>query len=120
MKRLIFACFVLLAGCATAVLESYVGKSITEPILDYGPPVNAVDLPDGRRAFQWAVNSTGVIPVTSTNSATVWGGGTSTLVTGTTTNYIPTSSQCVYTLYARPQGDDWIVTGYREPNFNCL
>jgi len=120
MKRLIFACFILLAGCATTIMQGYVGKSITEPILDYGPPTNAVDLPDGRRAFQWEINVSGVIPITSTNSATVWGGGTPALVTGTTTSYVPTSSQCVYTLFARPKGDDWIVTGYREPNLNCL
>lgn len=120
MKRLVLACFVALSGCATAIMDGYVGKSISEPILDYGPPANALDLPDGRRAFQWAVNSSGVIPVTNYDSATVYGSGGYGVVSGTSTSYVPYSNQCVYTLYAKPQGEDWIVTGYRQPNFSCL
>lgn len=119
MKRLLLICLVV-AGCATAILDGYVGKSISEPILDYGPPVNVLELPDGRKAFQWAVNSSGVIPVTNYSSGTAWTGATSTYVTGTSTSYVPYSNRCVYTLYARPQGEDWIVTGYRQPSLDCL
>ncbi|ATG42635.1 hypothetical protein PhaeoP30_00754 [Phaeobacter inhibens] len=121
MKKLILALFAAAAisGCASQVMQSYVGKSITEPILDYGPPINTVDLPDGQRAFQWSITQSGVIPITSNNTATVYSGGTSATAIGTSTTYAPYSTPCVYTLTAKKNGKDWIVTGYRQPSVWC-
>ena len=42
---------IALSGCATEIMQGYVGRSIQEPILDYGPPVNVVEMGQGRRHF---------------------------------------------------------------------
>ncbi|WP_424984314.1 hypothetical protein [Microbulbifer sp. S227A] len=107
------------SGCATQVMQSYVGKSITEPILDYGPPTNTLDLPDGQRAFQWAMTQSGVIPLTSYNTATAYGSGGVVTASGTSTTYAPYSNSCVYTLIGKKSGQDWIVTGFRKPTTWC-
>jgi hypothetical protein len=39
-----------LVGCASQIMAGYVGKPITEPMLHYGPPANAVDLGENKRA----------------------------------------------------------------------
>ena len=109
----------LLAGCASQILESYVGNSITEQMLDYGRPAAVFDLPDGRRAFQWSVTSSGSIPITNTSYSTVSGPVGWANVTTTSTSYQPFEQTCLYTLFGKPQGDDWIVTGFRQPTVWC-
>ena len=109
----------VMAGCASAVLESYVGKSITEAMLDYGQPTAAFDLPDGTRAFQWKVNDSGVIPISTTSNSQVYGAAGWTNVTTTSTNYTPYSQECLYTLLAKPQSRDWVVVGFRKPSLVC-
>ena len=120
-KPLIGAIFVvgLLAACASAILESYVGKSITEPMLDYGRPTAAFDLPNGTRAFQWKVNDSGVIPISNTSNSQIYGAGGWANVTTTTTEYTPYSQTCLYTLLAKPNGSDWTVVGFRKPSLVC-
>ena len=52
MKKIIalpLLAFFALSACATDIMQGYVGKSVQEPILDYGPPTNVVELDDGRR-----------------------------------------------------------------------
>ena len=107
------------AGCASQILDSYVGKSIAEPILDYGPPTNILELGDGKRAYQWAMTNSGVIPMTSPASATVYGSGGYATAYGTSTSYIPYSNDCVYTLLASQKGKDWLVDGFRRPTMGC-
>jgi len=119
MRGLAFVAVFLVAGCASQVLQSYVGKSITEPILDYGPPSNIVELSDGKRAYQWARTNTGVIPVTTPTTTNVYGSGGFATAYSTTTNYVPYSNDCVYTLIAIKSGDDWIVESFRQPTFSC-
>lgn len=94
-----------LTGCASQIMDSYVGKDVTEAILDYGPPVNQLDLPDGSRAFQWKMSGGGTFIGTT-------GGG---ITTGSLF-----SSDCVYTLFGRknPAGS-FTVTGYRKPTLDC-
>lgn len=100
-------------------MQGYVGKSIQEPILDYGPPANIVDLSDGQRAFQWQIESSGVVPISSPSTSTIYGSGGFATVSTTTTNYLPYSNSCLYTLLARPSGDDFVVTGFRKPRLGC-
>lgn len=119
MRSILLGVAVLLSGCASQVMESYVGKSIKEPILDYGPPINVVDLGANRQAFQWRIDSSGVIPMTTPSTATIAGtGGFATMQT-TSTTYLPYSNSCVYTLTATKNGSDYIVDGYRKPRFEC-
>ncbi len=45
MKIFYVALLVLsLSSCASSVMKDYIGKNINEYILDYGPPVNVLDL----------------------------------------------------------------------------
>lgn len=121
MKRLVLVACLAFAGsgCASQILAPYVGRSIEEPILDYGPPVNVLDLSDGRRAYQWRATNSGVLPMSSPSTATVYGSGGYATAYGTTTTYVPYSQDCLYTLTATRQGGQWIVEGYRQPNLMC-
>lgn len=114
-----FAAAFLLSGCASQIMQSYVGGSIQEPILDYGPPTNVLDLEDGRRAYQWRITSSGAMPVTSPTTATVYGSAGYATAYGTSTTYVPYSQECLYTLTAVQQGERWIVDGFRDPGFWC-
>ena len=110
----------LLCGCATDVMKGYIGKLIQEPVLDYGPPANVIDLEDGRRAYQWQIDSSGVIPMSSPSTSTVFTGNGLATVTTQSTSYIPYSNSCLYTLTAVKQGERYIVDGFRQPSFDCL
>ncbi|NOC83559.1 MULTISPECIES: hypothetical protein [unclassified Ruegeria] len=114
-KRLVFAgAFLVLSGCAESIMQSYVGRDITDVILDYGQPDNVVKLPDGRFAFQWSNTTSYTAPTTTNvygygNSATAYtyGGGT-------------TYSECLYTLFAKPNPQDsFTVIGYKKPTLMC-
>ncbi|WP_235604779.1 hypothetical protein [Sulfitobacter sp. EhC04] len=104
----------MLSGCASEIMSGYVGKDVTDAVLDYGPPANVVKLPDGRTAFQWSRTSSYTAP-TTTNftgfgnyvTATTYGGGTS-------------YSECLYTLFGKPnpQGS-YTITGFRQPTLMC-
>src|SRR5690554_4707351 len=60
MKFAFIALFsVFLLGCVSTHMKQYLGKDIREVVLDSGPPVNAIDMEGGVRAFQF-----------------MWGGGT--------------------------------------------
>ena len=51
----IFTTFIgilILSGCASQIMNSYVGNDVREVMVDYGTPANAFDMGDGRRAFQ--------------------------------------------------------------------
>ncbi|WP_262386386.1 hypothetical protein [Roseobacter fucihabitans] len=113
------AVLVSLAGCASQIMQGYVGKSITEPMLDYGKPTGVFDLPDGTRAFQWNITESGVIPITNPTTSNIYGSGGWATVTSTSTSYQPYSQECVYTLVAKPGGEDWTVTGFRKPRLAC-
>lgn len=111
--------FFILAGCASQIMEGYVGKSITEPMLDYGKPTSVFDLPNGQRAFQWNINNNGVMPITTPTTSTIYGTNGWASVTTNQTNYVPYSNNCVYTLMGEQRGDDWIVVGFRQPRLDC-
>lgn len=107
-----------LAACASRIMEGYVGQDLTSVIGRYGPPMNVYDLPDGRRAFQWEINSTVLVP-TTTNMSVVQSGW---LTTGTavTSGGGAFSNRCIYTLYAQPQGTNhWTIVGFERPRLGC-
>src|SRR5680860_624732 len=88
-----------LVGCASAILKSYVGKLLVEPVLDHGPPLSSFDLGDGRRAFVWQKNVNGTIPGNSRTSGNIniYGDSAiynSTTITSPATQY---SYECYYT-----------------------
>ena len=103
MKAFVFVVLLALASCTSQAMNGYIGGSITEPILDCGPPINILELDDGRRAYQWNVITSGYVPVSGPG----------------TTTYVPYSDSCIHTLTARKVGDDYIVDGYRRTSFFC-
>ncbi|QYX58611.1 hypothetical protein K1T73_11010 [Roseovarius sp. SCSIO 43702] len=100
-------------------MEGYVGKSITAPMLDYGKPTSVFDLPDGRRAFQWRIDESGYIPMSNPSTTSLYGANGWTSVTTTSTDYVPYSQSCLYTLFGKPKGKDWIVVGFKKPSWVC-
>jgi len=113
------ASFVLLASCASDIMQAYVGKSISEPMMDYGRPTDVFELGGDRRAFQWMMTSSGAFPMTTPSYGTIYGSGGWATVTTTSTTYVPYSQTCAYTLTAKRSGDDWIVDGFRKPTLAC-
>jgi hypothetical protein len=130
VKKIITIISVLfLSGCASQILKSYVGKDIKEAILDYGPPINVLELSKTQKAFQWADTSSYTIPTTvnthgnSFGNATAYGNtaygsgtysGTTTITGGQTYQ-----NTCIYTLIADKKDKYWIVTSFRKPSFGC-
>ncbi len=110
----------LIAGCATTIMEGYVGKPITEVVLDYGPPVNFLDIEQGRRAFQWRIDSSGYIPMTTPSNGSIYGAGGYASYTSTTTTYVPYEQSCLYTMTATWSGETWVVDGFRQPRLGCM
>ncbi len=129
------ATIIFLGGCASKIMQGFVGKDIRQVQLDYGPPVNAMDMGDGVRAFQWKMTSSYTTP-TYVNSNSRGTGYGSSYNTGYRTNYnmnayVNTNtvitggqtidSSCLYTLFSRwdKARKGWIVTGFKKPNLMC-
>lgn len=77
----------LLAGCASTSLKGFVGQPIEEAMMRYGPPESVIDLPDGRKAFQFR-----------------WG-----------QDPLVKNQGCLVTLIGKPSGNTFIVEEYRAP-----
>ncbi|MBN8872747.1 MAG: hypothetical protein J0H67_07925 [Rhodospirillales bacterium] len=110
----------LLGACASDTMRGYVGQDIRMVTLEYGPPVNQIDLADGTRAYQWRKVSVSTTPpnaITTTDKdkkgrkvqTTQYVGGTQSVTT------------CLYTFFTawNPARNAWIVTGFKEPSFDC-
>lgn len=111
------------AGCASTAMKGFVGQSLQQAMVRYGPPSNAFDMGDGRRAFQWATDSTITMPTTVQNSGTVIPIGNSATWTQHTTisGGQPITSHCVYTFYGRwsETADTWMIEGFEKPPYAC-
>lgn len=112
-----------LTGCASQIMQSYVGKDVREVMLDYGPPANAFDMGDGRRAFQWITNSSYTTPAYATTTGTATNYGYSSWVTTNTQIHggQTINSSCIYTLFARwnEAREGWTIVDFKKPKFMC-
>ncbi len=119
-RAFVLAACLLVAGCASDIMRAAVGKTLQEGMLEYGPPANAFDMPDGTRAFQWVWNYSGMTPSYATTTGTVTGYGNMALWSQQTviTGGVPIQGQCIYTMFARwDQGRNaWVFTGYKPPS----
>ena len=111
---------ILLAGCAADTMRGYIGQDIRAVELTYGPPVNQIDLGNGTRAFQWQNISVDTTPVSAVTTSDKDKKGRKT----TQTQYVggdQTVTRCLYTFITtwNPQGNQWVVSGIREPSFDC-
>jgi hypothetical protein len=121
LRVAILAGILLGTGCASTHMNQYMGKDIREVILDSGPPINAMDMGDGTRAFQfrWG-GGTFAMPQTTTTSGTATSVGSSTWFQGQTISSgggIVTSEGCVITYITNWNGQlkTWVVSAYRIP-----
>lgn len=112
-----------LTGCASSVMNGFVGKPVQSAMVKYGPPVNAFDMGDGRRAFQWVMRSTYTTPVTATNSGTAIPMGSSVYWSQNTqiSGGQPITNECAYTLYGRwsESANTWMIEGFEKPRLMC-
>ena len=122
MRAFVAVCasVVLLAACVADTMRSYVGKDIRAIELAYGPPVNQIDLGNGVQAFQWRKVSVDTTPASAVSTIEKDKKGrkiTETQFVGGT----QTVSTCLYTFIAawNPERNGWIVTGFRQPSFDC-
>jgi hypothetical protein len=116
--KLALALCALLTACVADTMRGYVGQDIRNVELSYGPPINQIDLGDGTRAFQWSKVSVDTTPVSAISTTDKDRKGRKT----TQTQFIggdTSVTRCLYTFIAARQGDGWIVTGIRQPSFNC-
>lgn len=121
MRKLLIGLAALLAlgGCASSIMRSYVGKPLQEVMLDYGPPTNAFDMPDGSRAFQWVMSYGYATPATVTSTTTPIGNTwyTNTQIIGGQA----VTGQCVYTMLAHWDAaqNAWVFHDFRPPSAMC-
>lgn len=111
----------VITGCASTHMKQYLGKDVREIVIDNGPPINAFDMGDGRRAFQfrWG-GGTYVMPQTTTVTGSTTAIGNTTWYSGsaiTSGGGIINSEGCVLTYFTRwnQEQQAWIVTEYRVP-----
>lgn len=110
-----------LAGCASTHMKQYVGQDIRAVILNDGPPLHAMDMGDGTRAFLYPFGggtfnapafTTTTGSVTRTGS-TVWLDSTAITVGGGTFTVPPCMMS--YLAHWDAQRNTWIIHAYRVP-----
>jgi hypothetical protein len=118
MKRLISLLIICatVSACASHFAKGYIGKTAVDLELENGKPANIVELPDGRRSYQyyWG-GGTFVTPQTTTGSVNVIG-NTALVHAQTTPAAVISSPGCIINFIAEQQGDRWVVTEARWPN----
>lgn len=110
---------ILLAGCVSTEMKSFVGQDIREVILVSGPPIAAMDMGDGTRAFQFMWGGAPTTAQVSSGSGTLTTTSEQLLSKSELTASASTvaSSGCVISYITRwnDSRKAWIVTDYRYP-----
>jgi len=111
----------LLSGCVSTHMKQYMGMDIREVILDSGPPLNAMDMGGGVRAFQfrWG-GGTYSMPSTTTTQGSITSYGNSAWLSAssiTTGGGVVHSEGCLisYMTTWNSTQKTWIVNGIRYP-----
>lgn len=106
----------LATGCVSGQMKKLVGLPIQEAAIEYGAPINVVDMPDGRRVFQFASSRTVHTPV----QAQTQGSGFGNSYQANTTVYggNPVQINCTYTFYTtwNESASTWMVTDFKAPD----
>ncbi len=104
-------------------MKSYVSKDVREVMLDYGPPANALDMGDGRRALQWVKTSSVTTPTYATTTGNVTAVGSTAWVNSNTQIYggQTVNSRCVYTLFGiwDEASKGWKISDFKKPDLMC-
>jgi len=106
---------IVLTGCASTQMKSYIDKPIQEADLELGKPVNIIELPNNRRAYQYYWGG-GTVVIPGSAESTITG---NTYSTNINTIYKPamvvSSKGCLVTLIASRIKGVWIVKDWRIP-----
>jgi hypothetical protein len=115
MRGLVLFSALLLTGCASQFAKQYVGQDVVALELDNGKPANVVEMPDGRRAYQyhWG-GGTFVAPQYSSGTVNVIG-NTAFINTQTSPAAVVSSPGCLISFIAERRGAQWIVVEARWP-----
>lgn len=110
----VLICLVI-SGCASNFANSYMGKTLIDLELDQGRPANVINLPDGRRAYQyyWG-GGTFVTPQTSTGTVDVIG-NTAYVQSQTNPATVVSSPGCLISFIAEQRNSQWVVVETRWP-----
>lgn len=117
-----------LASCASSIMEGFVGQPLQAGIARYGAPELVFDMPDGRRAFQWRMESQTVMPTTTYGNANTNIYAPPGAFASAQTNFSQTTyggdvvqQVCRYTMYARwnEAGNAWIFESFEKPSLMC-
>ncbi len=141
MKKLItpsLALTLLISGCASQIMQGYVGQTVADVMGDYGMPATAFDMPDGTRAFLWQMGQSSSYGGNSYTTGSYIGntsayGYGNTAYANTTGNMFATTytspvftttSTCGYMLYAKKVADldspaAWKIVSFKKPRLDC-
>lgn len=124
MRRLILVVSLLaMSACASQTMRRYMGQPVQAAIARNGPPTNAFDMPDGRRAFQWSRSGQFTTPVQASNSGNIYAAGNAAWWTQNTTitGGQPINVSCHYTVYARwnASANAWIMETFEPIPYQC-
>ena len=112
----------MLDGCATTALRSYVGKDLRAVAERYGPPTAHARLPNGTDSFQWVVTHRHT-PANSAPLTTFLPLKTASLQARSAAAQagVLFGGMCIYTVFARRDGPDgpWKVVGFQAPRIDC-
>ncbi len=105
-----------LYGCASTFAKSYVDISTIELELDLGKPVNIVELPDGKRSYQyyWG-GGTYALPEYSTSTVTTFG-NSAYVNTTTYPAEVVSSKGCLINFITEQREGLWIVVDATWPD----
>lgn len=123
IRALLLVTALALGGCASSIMKDYVGRTIADVVMDYGPPQTGFDLTPTQRAFLWSMSTNVVTPATTNITATSYGSLFSATAITSPSQVI--SQRCNYTLIAEripsavegPAG--WRVVSFRKPSLMC-
>ena len=110
-----------LSGCVSTYMKAFIGKDIREVMMTEGPPINAFDLGDGRRAFQYKFGGGAIVTpqVSSTTGSATTVGNSVWLEQRTITQpaAIIESEGCLISYIAEfsPAKSAWTVVDIRYP-----
>jgi len=105
-----------LSACASQFANRYMGKDVVEIELENGKPANIIELPDGRRSYQyyWG-GGTFVTPQTTTGTVNVVG-NIAYVQSQSTPGTVVSSPGCLINFIAERRGDRWVVIEGRWPD----
>jgi hypothetical protein len=129
MRNTLLAMFaaLVLSSCASGIMKGYVGKTVADVVLDYGPPATAFDVDSKQRAFVWTIRQNYVIPgnTFATGNVNVIGHTAFYSTNMISTPAVAGVSECNYALFAErlpgaPDGPAaWRVVGFKPPRLSC-